>query len=116
MLDTVRVERAGEPVYDEATMQETPSWTPIYEGPCKVRATPVGTAEAAAGETTYDVGHAYLDLPLSDPTTGLVRSHDRATVVSCTHDPANTGRVFVVQRDVSRSFPVERRLFCEEVA
>lgn len=115
MVDTVRIERAGAPVYDEVTMRESPSWSLVYEGPCKVRSSPVGGSQATAGETVYDVTHCYVDVPLSVPATGEVRAHDRATVVSCTHDPANAGRVFVVQRDVSRSFPVERRLFCEEV-
>jgi len=122
MHDTVRVERrevdaSGQPVFTQGPGRKlVESWRVVYEGPCKLRSAGTQAAEAEAGEVAVDVSHSYLDLPITDDASGLVRRGDRATVTSSRFDLANVGRVFVVQRDVPRTFPVERRLFCEEVS
>lgn len=122
MVDECRIERrvvdeSGQPVYVPGPDRRlTESWQVVYEGPCKVRAAGTQAVTAEAGEVVADVSRSLLDLPVSDAASGLVRAGDRATVTESRFDPANVGRVLIVQRDVPRTYPVERRLACEEVS
>lgn len=117
MIDSVLIERRGtESTIDPETYEEVWPYVTVYAGPCKVRTAGVQAREVSAGETNFDVSAAYIDLPLSDPLSGGVRAGDRATITGAALDASNVGRVYVVQRDVERSAPVERRLFCQEVS
>lgn len=116
MVDSVLIEREDGYTLDPDTLEQIPAWVTVYEGKCKVRSSPVQSRDASAGETVYDVTASYIDLPLSDPASGAVRAGDRATITGAALDPANVGRVLTVQRDIPRTFPIERRLFCQEVS
>lgn len=122
MVDACRIERrvvdeSGQPVYVPGPDRHlTESWELVYEGRCKVRASSQQTSSAEAGEVVAQVSHTILDLPVSDAASGRVRAGDRATITACRFDPANVGRVLTVKRDVPRTYPVERRLACEEVS
>lgn len=122
MVDRVRIERRvtdeqGQPVFTpgpDRRLEE--QWLLVYEGRCKVRAGGQQASSAEAGEVLAEVSHTVLDLPVSEPDAGKVRAGDRATLTESRFDPANVGRVLIVQRDVPRTYPVERRLACEEVS
>lgn len=116
MADTVLIERKSGTTLDPDTLEQVDEWAPVYEGRCKVRSSALQSRDADAGEVSYDVSSAYLDLPVSHPDSGGVRAGDRATIVTAALDSANTGRVFVVQRDMPRTYGIERRLFCQEVS
>ena len=116
MVDSVLIERKSGTALDPDTLEQVDEWVPVYEGRCKVRSSALQARDADAGEVSYDVGSSYLDLPVSHPDSGGVRAGDRATIVTASLDSANTGRVFVVQRDMPRTYGIERRLFCQEVS
>lgn len=116
MVDSVLIEREDGYALDPDTLEQVTAWVTVYAGRCKVRSASALPRDAAAGETVYDVTASYLDLPLSDPASGGVRAGDQATITATAFDPANVGRVLTVQQDIPRTYPIERRLFCQEVS
>ena len=117
MRDTVLVETVtGSDLNDDNEVVET--YGTVYAGKCRILPTDFKDFEKAAGEAVFDSADSKLALPIT-AESGAVRNGDRATITTVdpvTGDPANVGRVFTVQRDPARTYPVERRFTCTEVS
>lgn len=114
MRDAVRVERV-DGVTLGPDLEQVPNWVVVYEGPCKLVPTDFKDSQASAGESSFDVADAKITAPVTE-VTGLIRNGDRATITETAYDPANVGRVFTLQRDPDRTYPIERRFSCQEVS
>lgn len=119
MRDTVLVETAtGEVVVDPVTNEVIPEFSTVYAGACRIIRTDFKDFSKSAGEAVFDAADVKLATPIT-AETGAIRNGDRATITAVdpvTGDPANVGRVFTVQRDPARTYPVERRFSCQEVS
>lgn len=121
MRDTVLVETVdpdAEPVLDPETNEVVTPYKTVFEGACRLVPTDFKDLSETAGETAFDVADANLALPIT-VESGAIRNGDRATITAVdavTGDPANVGRVFTVQRDPARTYPIERRFSCQEVS
>lgn len=114
MVDAVIVETVVGETLNENN-EVVPEYGPVYAGKCRLVPTDFKDFEKSAGETSFDAADVKLVLPIT-VESGKIRNGDRATLTVAVNDPANVGRVFTVQRDPVRSFPVERRFSCQEVS
>lgn len=118
MRDTVLVETVTGETLDPETNEVIPEFATVYSGACRLIRTDFKDFTKSAGEAVFDAADVKIALPIT-AESGAIRNGDRATVTavdSITGDPANVGRVFTVQRDPARTYPVERRFSCTEVS
>jgi hypothetical protein len=115
MRDTIRLERdTGEVTRDPVTLEETPIWETVYEGPGRWQRPDTVAAEKVAGEVEYGLNRVTVQLPMSDPATGAVRRGQRATCVAAAFDPALVGARATVLAVPNKTHATMRRLLCEE--
>lgn len=117
MRDTVKVERdTGEVDTDPDTLEETPIFATVHEGPGRVqRSGQLSPRETVAGEVEFGVNALMVQLPLS--AMGI-RKGDRVTVtaIGAVSDPDLLGLVATVQATLTKSHATKRTLVCEEVS
>lgn len=109
MVDTVRVYRV-ETVDGE--WQQEQRTTTIYEGAAKWKIRPMDPREAESAGVHDLVQMLTLNLPIE--SSADVREGDRVETLVSVHDPAGSDRHAIITRDVTPTFPVQRRLLCEE--
>lgn len=110
MTDTCTITRAGEPVYNPATLAYTASSTTVYSGKCRVKPRPVMDRQVQAGEQALQIWPYVVSVPMS--VTGV--QVDDVVTVTASADADLEGQVLVV-KDVTRGTNVTaRRLGCED--
>lgn len=115
MLDACTIRRRGPVTTDPATGVVTPSWTPVYSGPCKIQDSKgfgaAGTAPQS-GEHRFTVQGWQLHLPVAatGPTVG-----DVVTVTAAAVDPALVGRTYHLGNVFAKTYPTAGRFQLEEV-
>lgn len=119
MRDTVLIESpTGDTTLDPETNEIVSEYVTVYAGKCRLVRTDFKDFSKSAGEAVFDAADVKLTAPIT-AETGAIRTGDRATITAVdalTGDPENVGRVFTVQRDPARTYPVERRFSCTEVS
>ena len=113
MLDTCRIERPGEAVTDPESGVVTPTFTLVYEGPCKVQQTMAQSRSAEAGGALYSLQDTQVQVPVG---AGPVQTEDRVTILSGVYNPALIGNVYRVTELSKKSFATAQRLRAEEMA
>ena len=113
MVDSCRIRRRGEPVFDDATGKYATSYMTVYEGRCRFRPPEVQPQDVRVGEAAWTVQVAVVSLPI-DASAG-VRDEDVITALSSAFDPHIIDRVLVAKNDPVRSYATARRLTCWEV-
>jgi hypothetical protein len=115
MVDTCVIRRRGPEVTNPDTGVVTPTWTQIYNGPCKLQESAgfgaAGT-EPQAGEHKFVLQGWRLHLPIAEtgPTDG-----DVAEVTTAGVDPDLVGRRYRLGGDFAKTFATARRIQVEEV-
>lgn len=115
MVDTCTIQRQTGSTTDPTTGVVTPTWSTIYNGPCRVQ---------EHGGYPRDINTApdqpqlavsrELQLPVS--TSGSVRAGDRWTSTACPNDAAMVGRTAWLRGQPSKSEATSRRFNLEEIA
>lgn len=91
---------------------ETPTWTVVYSGPCRLQEQGRGGRRQESGEASFVVMHPELQLPVA--TSVGVRRGDIVTIDSCANDADAVGRKLAIRDEVSKSESSSRRMTCEE--
>ena len=112
MLDTCIIDRPGEPVTDPDTGAVTPSYTPVYEGKCKVQQTMAQASSPEAGGAVFNVQTSRVDLPVG---AGPFETGDRVRVLAATLSPALVGNVYRVREIFEKSWQTAQRIPVEEL-
>ena len=112
MVDTCRIERPGESVTDPESGVVSPSFTLVYEGPCKVQQTLAQSSTAEAGGAVYTVQDTAVHIPVG---VGPVAPGDRATMLTGVYNPALVGNVYRVTDLYEKSLQTAQRLRVEEL-
>lgn len=112
MVDTCIIDRPGEPVTDPETGAVTPSYTPVYEGKCKVQLTASQAASPEAGGAVFTVQRGRVDLPVG---AGPIETGDRARITAARFNPALVGNVYRVTELFEKTWPTAQRIPVEEL-
>lgn len=112
MVDTCRIERPGEAVTDPETGVVSPSFTLVYEGPCKVQQTLAQSSSVEVGGAVFTAQDTRLDIPVG---AGPVAPGDRATMLTGAYNPALVGNVYRVTDLFETSLQTAQRLRVEEL-
>lgn len=112
MVDSCIIERPGESVTDPATGVVTPSYTPVYDGKCKVQQTLAQSSSSEAGGAVYTRQGARLDIPVG---AGLVATGDRVRILSAASNPDLVGNVYQLVELFEKSWQTAQRLRVEEL-
>lgn len=108
--DRCVIERQTGSVMDPVTFEEWPSWSRVYEGPCRVKV--AGSAPAEAAGRAYVITDAVLQLPIG-PERFL--DDDRVTITTASYDPDLAGVVLTVTSREVKTHATMRRLHVSEV-
>lgn len=111
MVDTCVIDRPGEPVADGDGVV-SPSYTPVYVGPCKVQQTLAQSSSPEAGGAVFTVQTSRLDLPVG---VGPIETGDRVRIVTAAHDPALVGSLYRVKELFKKSWKTAQRIPVEEL-
>lgn len=112
MVDTCRIERPGASVTDPETGVVSPSYTLVYEGPCKVQQTLAQSSTVESGGAVYTVQDTRLDIPVG---AGPIDIDDRVTMLTGVYDPALLGSVYRVTELFKASLKTAQRSRVEEL-
>lgn len=112
MVDTVTVKRKTSESTNPDTGDNTPTYTTIYTGPCKVQQRNAIARPANVGEAEVFISRLELHLPVA--VTG-VASDDLVTITASAHDADLVGRQFRVRELAHKSFESARRYSIIEV-
>lgn len=113
MTDTCTITRAGEPVYNPATLAYTASSTTVYSGKCRVK------PSALSGNTTVQAGEERVALwpyAVSVPVSVTDVELDDLVTVTASADASLVGRVLRVRSTARGTHITARRLDAEEVS
>jgi len=117
MTDAVRIEGlTGDVVRDPVTLEDTPEWATVHEGPARIQRTAqVSPSEQVAGEVEFGINAVIVQMPLA--AVGIKKGH-RVTVTALgpQSDPDLLGLTATVQANLTKTHPTKRTLVCEEVA
>jgi len=114
MVDTCLITSpgSGEPTWDDEDGTYTEPERPVvYEGPCKVQRTALEPRQAEAGERTFAVEAARVDVPMA--VVG-VRIGQRVEILTAEYDPDLAGARFRVESIGAKTWATARRLRCSE--
>lgn len=112
MVDTCIIDRPGEAVTDPETGAVTPSYTPVYEGKCKVQLSASQAASPEAGGAVFNVQRSRLDLPVG---VGPIETGDRVVITGARFNPALLGNLYRVKELFEKSWPTAQRIPVEEL-
>lgn len=107
MQSTCRIRREGEKVRNPETGMLEPSWTSVYEGPCRVR------FSVGAPRETDQAGQRFAE---QSPTVWVpihadgIRVDDVGEILSNTHAPEDVGLTFRVAGVHAQTHSTSRRL------
>jgi uncharacterized protein DUF6093 len=107
MVDQCTIRRRGTSTVDDNTGEETPTWSDVYGGVCRVQQRTAGAQSYTPGEDQQLLLRVEIQLPLS--VTGL-RVDDQITITAATHDPDLVGAVLIVRDLFAKSHPTSRRV------
>ena len=111
MVDSCLIGRASGTV-ESPDGVVTPTYTPVYEGKCKVQQTIAQSNTPVAGEHQFTVLDAAVHLPVSAPDLFV---DDVVTIDASVNDPRLTGRVYRVVEPFRKSFATAQRARVKEV-
>lgn len=111
MVDTCIIDRPGEPVTDDDGVV-SPSYTPVYSGPCKVQQTLAQSSSPEAGGAVFTVQGARVDLPVG---VGPVATGDRVRMVTAASNPDLVGNVYRLVELFEKSWQTAQRTRVEEL-
>lgn len=107
MTDTCTTRRkSGPPAYDDVTGTTAPTWTAIYDGPCRLKQPRAEANSSQVGEAAVLLQQPEVHLPMSAP---LHRPGDEVTISASVNDPASIARVFIVRAIPAHSQATARR-------
>lgn len=109
--DQCRIERPGQDVWDEEQQQTVISYTPVWEGPCRLPAPSGGAPTVAPSGEVATPTAPVVRIPAS--VDGVERG-DRVTVLVCAADPDLVGRELWVTFNRYRSLNSARYLICSD--
>lgn len=112
MVDACIIDRPGEPVTDPKTGAVAPSYTPVYEGKCKVQQTLAQSSSKEAAGAVFNVQTSRVDLPVG---AGPIETGDRARITATRFNPALVGNVYRVKELFEKSWPTAQRIPVEEM-
>lgn len=112
MLDSCIIDRPGEPVTDPETGAVTPSYTPVYEGKCKVQLGASQAASPEAGGAVFNVQRSRLDLPIG---VGPIETGDRVRITAARFNPALADNVYRVTELFEKTWQTAQRIPVEEL-
>lgn len=112
MRDSCVIERRGEPVRDEVTLETREDWQVVYSGPCRVKAGGSQPSTDAVAGGLVTVADAVVKLPVGPERFA---DDDRVTVTGSAYDPALVGAVFTVLARETVTTATSRRLHVSEV-
>ena len=114
MVDTCTIERQG-PTSTSRTGQTTPTWTEVYDGPCRMQERGGYPRDITTAPDQPQLAiNRELQLPVS--TSGSVRAGDRVTITACPNDPAMVGRQMWLRGQPTKTDATARRFSLEEIA
>jgi hypothetical protein len=90
----------------------TPTWTSLYDGPCRVQMRSITGGQATVGEAAVILERLEVQLPVT--VVGL-QEGDQVTVTASMGDPDLVARVFRVRDVLSKSHLTSRRVTVTEV-
>lgn len=112
MVDACIVDRVTGSTVDPDTGAEVPTYTTVYDGPCRVQSRNTATTSPNTGEQRVDLLTLEVQLPV-DASAGLAVS-DRVRITSSVHDPDLPSRTFRVENLAHKSHATSRRVSVEE--
>lgn len=112
MVDSCIVDRPGEAVTDPDSGVVSPSYSPVYEGKCKVQLTASQAGSPEAGGAVFNVQRARVDLPVG---VGPIETGDRVRLTAGRFNPALVGNVYRVTELFEKSWPTAQRIPVEEL-
>lgn len=122
MQSRVRVRREGPKTRETATGLETPTWTIVYEGPARLRASNAQPQDVDAAGQQLTERDQELSLPIGyhpDIETGAsihVHVNDVGELLANPHDPAAVGLQFRVRDGHVQTHSTARRLPVEVIS
>lgn len=111
MLDSCVIDRPGEPTTDPDGVV-TPSYTPVYEGKCKVQLTASQAASPESAGAVFNAQRSRLDLPVG---VGPIMPGDRVRIVTAMSNPALVGNTYRVTELFEKSWQTAQRIPIEEL-
>lgn len=121
MVDTCRITKpdpAGRGPMNQTTGKyDPPAPATVYEGVCRIprRDNTGNTAQATAGDETWEVGEYPLSLPVEATGSADVEPGMTVTYLTAAHDAALVGRVFGITGPGRQSTATARRFRMKEV-
>lgn len=106
MTDACTSRRQTGTTYDDNTGATTPTWTALYDGPCRMRQPNASANSANAGEAAVLLQQPEIHLPMG---AVLHRPGDEITITGSANDPGSVGRVFIVRAVPAHSSATARR-------
>lgn len=110
MTDTCKVERATDTALDPATLAEVPTYSTIYDGPCRVQTNAGRVYRPEVGEQAINVTRQILQLPVT--ATGV--AVDDVVTLTAAGDAALVGVRLVVIEVEHKSDATMHRFTVEE--
>lgn len=104
--DTCTVRRQTGTAYDDTTGVTTPTWTALYDGPCRFKQPSASASTTTAGEADVLLQTPEVHLPMS---ADLLRPQDEITITGSVNDPKSVGRVFIVRAVPAHANATARR-------
>lgn len=112
MEDVCVIDRPGEAVTDPETGVVAPSFTLVYEGPCKVQQTLAQSSSVEAGGAVFTVQNARVDVPVG---AGPVAIDDRIRLVVVSANPDLAGNTYRIKELFEKSWQTAQRIPVEEL-
>lgn len=94
MVDACTSRRQTGTTYDDDTGHTVPTWTALYEGPCRLKETTATVRRSDVGEADVVLVQPQVHLPMD---AALLQAGDEITITACPNDPLSVGRVFRVE-------------------
>lgn len=113
MVDTCTIRHQTGSTTDRLTGRQTPTYSTLYTGVCRVQQAVAMGSRAEAGEVEPVLLRLEVQLPVAD-TEGITRG-DLVTITAATLDDDLVGRVFRIRDLHHKTHATSRRLQCEEV-
>lgn len=107
MQTNVVIRRAGEPARDPFTGKVTPTWTTVYEGPCRVRFSSSVPRKADQAGQRFAEQSPTVWLPVH---VSVVEVDDVGEVVANPSSPGDVGTTFRVAGVHAQTHSTSRRL------
>lgn len=114
MVDACTIKRLASSITNPTTGAVTPTYTPLYAGPCRVQVLSQMAGNSARSIGDQDITQLWMTVQLPVVGTEGLRERDLVEITACAHDADLVGRVLTIHEMHHKSEATSRRIGVRE--